>query len=211
MKERIIGHARTVTAEDHAYTRTVRTETIEPGKTQERVVRERWDPSAPVEQRWKLISVNGREPDAAELTRYRKELPKRRQAHYGRVADYLAKADATRAERDGRTMFRLTRLPNGTVTAGDADLSANATGELLVNNNGGVPFVEEARFTTTKPTRVKLVARIERFEITTRYRMMPDGKPVPVELVSDLRGSMLGREGRVRTHITYVDHRTATK
>ena len=51
LKERIIAHARTVTAEDYAYTRTVRAETTEGDKKEESVIVDRWDPARPLEQR----------------------------------------------------------------------------------------------------------------------------------------------------------------
>jgi hypothetical protein len=55
--------------------------------------------------------------------------------------------------------------------------------------------------------RVKLVAKIERMEATTRYRLMPNGKPVPVEQVTDLTGAMMGKSGRIKTISTFSDHR----
>ena len=209
LTQRIVAHARTVAADDYGYTRTVRTETIQPDKTEERVVVERFDPLKPSEQRWTLISVDGQAPDATQLANYRKELPKRRPAYYGRVAGYFANPPTAGVDDRGRTILRFASLPKESVMVGDTDLSANATGELLVNDTSTVPFVEQARFTSTRGTRVKLIAKIDRFESTTRYRVMPDGKPVPAELVSELIGSMLGREGRVRTRITYAEYRAA--
>jgi len=107
----------------------------------------------------------------------------------------------------GRTIFRFASLPKEAVMVSDADISANASGEVVVDTTSAVPFIEEVRFSSTKPTRVKLVAKIERFETMTRYRLMPDGKPVPIELASEMSGSMLGQEGRIRTRIVYTDHR----
>lgn len=207
LKARIIAHARTVTAEDYAYTRTVRTETIQAEKTEERVVVERFDPSKSSAERWTLVSINGQAPDAAQLAGYRKELPKRRLAYYGRVADYFATPAATALDARGRTVFRFASLPKQSVMIGETDVSANSSGELIVDASGPLPFIAQARFTSTSATRVKLIAKIDSFESTTRYRLMPDGKPVPAELVSELVGSMLGREGRVRTQITYAEYR----
>ena len=45
----------------------------------------------------------------------------------------------------------------------------------------------------------------------TRYRLMPDGKPVPIELASEMSGSMLGKHGSIRTRIAYSEHRAVTK
>ncbi len=211
LKERIVAHARTVAAEDFAYTRTVRIESTEGDKKEERVLVERWDPTKPLEQRWTLISVDGRPPKAEDSQDYRKGLPKRRQPYYGRVAGYFSGPATSSVDARGRTTFRFASLPKETVMVGDADISANATGEVVVDTTGAMPFVEEVRFSSTKPTRIKLVAKIERFETTTRYRLMPDGKPVPIELVSEMSGSMLGQQGRIRTRIAYTDHRAVGK
>ena len=112
LQERIIAHARTVAAEDYAYTRTVRSESIERDKTEERVMVERWDPTRPLEQRWTLISINAQPPTPEQLTSYRKEVPKRRQAHYGRVAGYFAKPATTSVDARGRTISRFAARRN---------------------------------------------------------------------------------------------------
>lgn len=207
LKERIIAHARTVTAEDYAYTRTVRTEATEGEKKEESVLVDRWDPAKPLDQRWTLISIDGKPPDAEELKLFRKALLKRRQAYYGRVAGYFAKPATSALDARGRTIFRFASLPKESVMVADADISANATGEVVVDTTGATPFIEEVRFTSTKATRVMLVAKIDRFEAMMRYRLMPDGKPVPIESSSEMIGSMLGKEGRVRTKVAYSDHR----
>jgi hypothetical protein len=211
LKERIIAHARTVTAEDYSYTRTVRTESTEGDKKEQRVILEKWDPAKPLEQRWTLISIDGQLPSADQLKEYRKALPKRRQAYYGRVAGYFSKPATSALDARGRTIFRFASLPKETVVVNDSDISANASGEVAVDASGATPFIEEVRFSSTKPTRVKLVAKIERFETMTRYRLMPDGKPVPIESTSEMVGSMLGKEGRIHTKVAYTDHRAAGK
>ncbi|HEX8490340.1 MAG TPA: hypothetical protein VF626_04945, partial [Chthoniobacterales bacterium] len=175
LKERIVAHARTVTPEDYAYTRTIRTESTEGNENEERVVVDRWDPTKPQDQRWTLVSINGQPPTADQLKTYAKETPKRRPAHYGRVAEYFGKTATSATDAKGRSIFRLGSLPKDTVMVMGSDISANATGELTVNTTGATPFIEEIRFTSSKSTRVKLLAVIERFEATTRYRMMPDG------------------------------------
>lgn len=207
LKARIVAHARTISPADYAHTRTARTEQIEGGKTEERVAVERWDPTRGADQRWTLVSIDGRAPTEDELKKHSREAPKRRVAHYDRVGIYFAAPSTVRTDERGRTVFRFQSLPKGSVTIADSDLSANATAEATLNTTGSQPYVAQVRFTSTKSARVKLVAKIERFVLTTRYRMMPEGKPVPAELISDIEGSMLGRDGRVRTVLTYTDHR----
>src|SRR5687768_13471039 len=211
LKERLIAHARTVTPEDYAYTRTIRTESTEGNKKEERVIVDRWDPAKPHDQRWTLVSINGQPPNADQLKNYAKESPKRRAVHYGRVAEYFGKPTTSATDAKGRTVFRLASLPKDTVVASGSDISANATGELVVETNSGTPFVDEVRFVSTTSTRVKLVAVIERFEAVNRYRMMPNGKPAPVESSSEMNGSMMGKQGIVRTKVSYSDVRAVGK
>jgi hypothetical protein len=211
LKERIIAHARTVTPEDYAYTRTIRAESTEGNKKEERVVIDRWDPAKPQDQRWTLVSINGQPPTADQLKNYGKETPKRRTVHYGRVAEYFGKPATSATDARGRPVFRLASLPKETVVAIGSDISANVTGELAVDTSGATPFIEEVRFGSTKPTRVKLVALIERFEAVNRYKMMPNGKPAPIESTSEINGSMMGKQGTIRTKATYSDHRAVGK
>jgi hypothetical protein len=211
LKERIIAHARTVTPDDYAYTRTIRSESTEGNKKEERVVVDRWDPAKPQDQRWTLVSINGQPPNADQLKNYTKETPKRRTVYYGRIAEYFGKPATSATDAKGQTVFRLASLPKETVVASGTDISGNATGELVVETSDATPFIEEVRFVSTKATRVKLVALIERFEAVNRYKMMPNGKPVPLESSSEMNGSMMGKQGIIRTKVSYSDHRAVGK
>ncbi len=205
LKQRVLEHARTVTVEDYTFTRTARTEQIEGEKKTERVVIERFDPAHP--QRWTLNSVDGRPPSAEELKKLAKDGPKRRTAHYGRIAAYFGAPAPATTDARGRTVFHFDTLPLETVVVTGVDISANSRCEATVDSSGPVPYVEQVRFTLRKPVRVKVVAKLEKFEATSRYRMMPNGKPVPVEHTSLAEGSLLGKQGSVRSVLTYTDHR----
>jgi hypothetical protein len=211
LKEKIIAHSRTVAPGDFAYTRTIRTESIEGDKKEERIVIDRWDPTKPQDQRWTLVSINGQPPTADQLKNYHKESPNRRPAYYGRVAGYFGKPATTATDAKGRTVFRFASLAKDTVIVNGSDISANASGELAIDSGGAIPFAEEVRSSSTKATRVKLVAVIERFEAMTRYRLMPNGKPAPIESTSEMNGSMLGKQGTIRSRISYSDHRAVGK
>lgn len=206
LQRRILEHARTVRAEDHSFTRTVRSLRIEGEKKTERVEVERWDPASRA-QPWTLMSLDGRAPTAEELAKHARSSPKRRRAHYGRLAEIFATPATVSTDAKGRIVFRFESLPPETLVVANVDISANSICEATVDRSGAVPFVERARFTLAKPQRVKVVAKLEKFEAVSRYRMMADGKPVLVEHVSNARGSLLGKQGRVHSVLTYSDHR----
>ena len=209
LKQTILAQARAVGPEDLAFTRTVRSEEVGAGKTEQHVLIEKWDPSKASDQRWTFVSIDGRPPNADELGKYRKSLAARRVTSYGRVAEYFGAPATNSVDNRGRTVFSFGKLPKGTVLINDVDLSGDAKAEATVSEENGTPFVQEVRFTSAKATRVKLIAVIESLEATTRYHMMPNGKPAPAEQTTDMVGSLLGKHGRIRTTISYSEQRAA--
>jgi hypothetical protein len=209
LKQRIVAHARTVGPEDFAFTRTARVEQIEGEKKETRTTVEKFDPRKPADQRWTLVSVDNRTPTADELKNHRKEAPKRRVANYSRMANYFAAPSTSAVGPNGRTVFKFTQLPKESVVVNNNDLSANSVAEVTVDASGATPIAEQVQFTLVKPMRLMMVAKVERFVSTTRYRVLADGKPAPVEQVSEMSGSMMGKTGRIKTTLTYSDHARA--
>src|SRR4051795_407837 len=76
LKQRVLAQARSLSGDDYAFTRTVRTEANQGGKSEKKVIVEKFDPTKSGEARWSLVSVNGAAPSAEELTTYRKEAAK---------------------------------------------------------------------------------------------------------------------------------------
>lgn len=207
--DRVVAEARTVGPDDFAWTRTSKAEQRSGGEVEKRTVVERFDPSRPAAQRWTLVSIDGKPPTAEEAKDYAKDMAGAMVPNYGRVAGYFG-AGAQRATAGGRTVFRAAKLPRKAFMMNKSDLSAHARAEATLAE-GPRPFVEKLDLVTTKPVRMMLVAKIERLEASSRYKLMPDGRPVLTEQVSDMRGSMMGKSGSMHTVITYSDHRAVTK
>ena len=208
LKQRVLAQAQSMSGEDHAFTRTIRSETNMGGKAEKKVLVEKFDPAKPADARWKLVSVNGAPPSADELNRHQKEASKRRIVPgYHRVGAYFG-APATASSEGGRTVFRFPTLPKGAVSLLETDVSHNARAEAVVTEGNGTPFVEQVRF-TLKPMRVKLLMKVDRFETMARYRIGPGGRPFLMETTSDMSGSGMGREGTMRNTTTYSDYRPA--
>jgi hypothetical protein len=211
LKQQILALAQTVRPTDYAFTRRVQTDQTEGDNVKHRVVVESYNPGKPVADRWTLLSIDGKAPTAEESKSAQKDAPKRKVASYGRMADYFSGGVASSTDAQGRVVFRLTNLPRGSVTILGRDVSENSTAEAFVDPKEQVPFVEQIRFTLNRATRIKVVANVEEFTLTIRYRLLPDGRPVPVEQTSDGRGSLLGRSGKVHSEIKYFDHRRVSQ
>jgi hypothetical protein len=206
LKQRVLAQAQSVGADDYAFTRTIRSEPTAAGKTETTITIDKYDPTKSGDARWTLVSVDGAPPSADALRKYRKESPKRRVPGYYRLANYFAGPATTATDSRGRTLFRFASLPNDSVLLFNSDLSHNTSAEAAVGEASGVPFVEQVRL-SIKPTRIKLIMKLEHYESTSRFRMGPDSKPVLVEQVADVTGSGLGQEGRLHQVITYSDYR----
>jgi hypothetical protein len=206
VKQRILSQAKSVGADDYAFTRTVRSEPIANGRRETTITVEKYDPTKRGEARWTLVSVDGAPPSADALRKYRKETPKRRVPGYHRLANYFGGQVTTATDARGRIVFRFASLPKESVLVFNSDLSHNSTAEASLGEADGVPFVEQVRL-SIKPTRILLVMKLQHYESTSRFRMGPDGKPLLVEQVADMTGYGLGQEGRLHQVITYGDYR----
>ena len=209
LQQRIVAQAKSVSPDDYAFTRTIRSEPTANGKTETTVTVDKYDPTKSGEARWTLVSVNGAPPSADALSKHRKETAKRRVPGYYRLANYFAGPVTTATDKRGRTVVRFAFLPKDSVLVFNSDVSQNTRAEAAVGEANGVPFVEQVRLSIA-PTRIKLIMKLEQYESASRFRMGPEGKPLLVEQVADMTGSGLGQEGRLHQVITYSDYRPVT-
>jgi hypothetical protein len=203
--DRLLIDARTVDPGDLAWTRTTRTEQRGAGEAKVSVVVERYDPSRPTARRWMLSSIDGRAPTAKEVEEYAQSRSEATVPGYARILKHLG-GKLQRDDASGHPVYRGSGLPKGAFVANRHDLSAEAKVEAHVAP-GPKPFVERIVLASGKPFRMMLVAKVDRVEGVTRYKLMPDGRPVPAEQVTIMTGSMMGKSGTIRTVSTYSDHR----
>lgn len=206
LKQRILAQAQGISPDDYAFTRTIRSEGVSNGKPEQHVSVDRFDPTKQGDARWTLVSVDGAPPTADALKTYRAAAPKRRVPGYYRLANYFGSPATASTDSRGRTVFHFSALPKDIVKVMDSDVSQNATADASVGETDGGPFVEQLHV-TVRPTRIKLIAKLESYEFTARYRIGPEGKPLLMEQTTDLSGSGMGQEGKVHTVVTYYDYR----
>jgi hypothetical protein len=210
LKQRILAQAQSVGADDYAFTRTAKSEQTSKGKTEQHVNIDKYDPTKSGDAKWTLVSVDGAPPSADVLSKYKKETPKRRVPGYYRLAKYLGTAATVSTDTKGRTVFHFDSLPQDTALVLDSDVSSNTSADVSVSDANGTPFAEQVHL-TVKPTRIKLIMRLESYQSTARYRIGPEGKPLLVESVADMSGSGMGQEGKAHTVVTYSDYRAVGK
>ena len=209
LKQRILAQTQSIGPDDYAFTRTIRSDGTSNGKAEKKVRVEKFDPTRPADARWTLVSVDGAPPSADELDRFRKDAPKRRMPGYYRLAGYFGTPATASTDSRGRTVFHFAALPKDTVKVMDSDVTQNATAEATLGEAEGVPFVEQLHV-SVRPMRLKLIAKLESYEYTARFRMGPEGKPLLMEQNSEMSGSGMGQEGHVHTVVTYSDYRAIT-
>ena len=206
LKQRILAQAQSLSPDDYAFTRTVRSEITFNGNIEQETRVERFDPARPADARWTLVSVNGAPPSRAALQRYRKEAGKRRVVPgYHRLGSYFGSAATGSAGEGGKTVFHFAALPNGAVSILNTDFARVARAEVSVSAANGQSFAEQVRFTVT-PTSSGLFAKVNPFQTVAHYRIGPTGTPLLVESRSEMTASMMGMEGAMRNTMTYSDY-----
>ena len=206
LKQRILSQAQSLSADDYAFTRTIKSEQTSNGKTEQHTQVEKFDPTKSGDDRWTLVSVDGAAPADDILAKYRKETSKRRVPGYYRLATYFSTTATTSTDSRGRTVFHFASLPKDSAIVFDSDVSQNTSADVTLAEGNGTAFAEHVHL-SVKPMRLKLLMKLERYESSARYKLGPEGKPLLVEHTSEMSGSGLGQEGRFHNVATYSDYR----
>jgi hypothetical protein len=210
LKQRVLAQAQSINADDYAFTRTIRIEQTSNGKTEQKVIIDKFDPTKSGDARWTLVSVDNAPPSAEALSRFQKESAKRRVPGYYRLANYFGSPATASTDAHGRTVFHFDALPKDTAIVLDTDVSKNTAADVSVSEAGGAPFAEQVHL-SVRPMRLKLVMKLDSYESTARYRVGPEGKPLLMEQTSDMSGSGMGQEGKAHTVVTYSNYRALGK
>jgi len=179
-----------------------RTLVIERSGAPRKVFVERYDPRRPTADRWSLVSVDGQAPSAKEVAQSRKA-KRGPTPSYAELAEWFGAPAARSDTTPGYATYHFARLPAGVLKIGSHDASPDTQAEALVNLKGATPYVERIRFVSTKGFRMMMVASIQSLDITGRYRLLPNGAPIPDGSASVMAGSLLGKSGQMKTSVTF--------
>jgi hypothetical protein len=162
----------------------------------------RYDPRNPA--RWTVVRIDGRAPTAKETTDIVKAATRSPTPSYARMARWFGAKTTRVAEAPGHVTYRFAGLPKGIVMMGKHDGSADTVADAVVNTSGPTPYVERVRFTSSKPFRMMLIAKVDRYVIAASYAPLPDGRLFPSATDSDIAGSLMGKAGNIRTRSRYA-------
>ena len=152
-----------------------------------------------------LESVDGKAPTPKQLA----DAAKHPQAtpSYAENAKWFG-APATRTAGPGGTVvYHFARLPAGAVKIGSHDASAECQADAEVATANGQPYVARIRFTSTASFRMMLVAKVERFAVTSAFQPLPDGRVFPSAVDTRFEGSMMGKSGALTSRTRYTPAR----
>jgi hypothetical protein len=196
--EQVLAGARAVPLASTSFERTQRSISKEENDAPETRIRvDRWDG-----RQLTLVSINGKPPTQKEAEEFRKATAGRPVPGYYRLASFLGQGARRVPDAKGRVVYRVDKLPKGSINIG-RDISANVSAEAIVDTSGPRPFVSRLRMYLPKPLSFFMVAKLDKFEAESEYRMGPDGRPVLVHQTQLISGAQMGTAGTTTTESHY--------
>ncbi len=197
--DKVIAGARAVGPASIAFERTVKSTSQEKEAAAVTQVRaDRWDG-----RQLTLVTMNGQPASATELADYRKASAGKPVPGYHRLADFLKVGAARLPDAQGRTVYRISGLPKGSINVGK-DISGDLMADAVVDTSGPVPYISRLRVFLPKPLSFFMVAKLDAFEVINEYRLGPGGRPALARSVQTLTGAQFGKAGTTRTEIAYT-------
>jgi hypothetical protein len=186
-----------------AFERTVRAEQRPESDKGPAHLVERFTPTGHSSGRWSLISADGKAPTTKQVEQHRKTSAEAVIPGFHRLHLVLSPAPTKRTEVSGKAVYLWPSLPEGAVTTPGGDISRNLSAEATVDDSGGKPVISKVRIFAAKPFKIRGIATMNSFEVTSLYRLQGN-MPVLVSQTSqsDVKAPF-GLGGVRRSTMTY--------
>ncbi|WP_374388224.1 hypothetical protein [Sandaracinobacter sp.] len=162
-----------------AFERTTKAEIrADPGKEPALVV-DRFTPKSADSGSWTVVSIDGRKPAPQELEAHAKGNGTPPGFH--NLHRLLSQTPTSRREAGGKTIYFWKSLPKGAVVTPGGDISGHLSAEATLDGTA----LDEVRIFAGEPFRVKIVASINRFNITSHYKTGANALPFLTAQVVD--------------------------
>jgi hypothetical protein len=132
---------------------------------------ERFTPTGHASGRWTLVSLDGKAPTAKQIEQHRKTSAEAVIPGFHRLHLVLSPAPTKRTEVGSKTVYLWPSLPEGAVTTPGGDISRNLSAEATVEDAGGKPIISKVRIFAAKPFKIRGIATMNSFEVTSQYRL----------------------------------------
>ncbi|QMW21541.1 hypothetical protein [Sandaracinobacteroides saxicola] len=163
---------------------------------------QRFNAAAPAGKQWTLVSENGAPPSAKATEEFTKSINKVPAPGYYRIATFLGAGAIRLADSGGKAVYRITKLPKGSVNGGGFDLSDRLSADLTVDP--ATATVTRTRIFLPKPTRIMLVAKLDKFDAVTDYAPVPGSAPRITTQSSEITGdNPMQGAGTQKQNFTY--------
>lgn len=164
---------------------------------------ERFTPTGPASGNWMLLSTDGKPPTPKQLEQHKKSSAGAVIPGFHRLHLILSPAPTRRSEVGGKTVYLWPSLPEGAVTTPGGDISRNLSAEATVEATGGKPIISKVRIFAAKPFKIRGIATMNSFEVTSHYRLNGT-MPILVSQTSDSDvKAPFGLGGTRRNSMTY--------
>lgn len=203
LQDQVLAGMRATRTQDLSFTLAIRAE--QTGSTPHQSVL-RYDPRG-ANGGWTIQSINGAPPTAKQRQQAARQRPP--VPDYGKLATWFGHTATRTATAPGSVAYHFAALPAGTIKLGSHDASADTVADVVVDTTRAQPYVSRVRFVSTKAFRMMLVARVERFVVTSGYAPIEDGRIFSTGNDSEFAGSLLGKAGAITTRMRVSDVRPA--
>lgn len=192
-KAPVVGFERTVRAELRA----------DPAKEPALVV-DRFVPKSSTTGNWTLVSVDGRKPTQKELDAAAKSTANGVIPGFHRLHLVLGAPPAHRSEAAGKTIYHWTSLPEGAVITPGGDISDKLSAEAHVEQVGGKPMISQVRIYAAKPFKIRGIATMHSFDVTSLYKPGTAGLPfLAAQTSASDVSAPFGMGGKRRSQVSF--------
>ena len=155
-------------------------------------------------EEWSLLELDGAPPSDEQMAQFKAGERGPLQNNYPTTVA-LAEALALEplGERDGASVYRADRLPEGTIQVEGRDISKHTALEIEVVEDAFGPMIRRQRMYAPKPFRMAMVARVMASEYLTDYDRMPDGSIITKSTLTASEFKMMGRDRSIRAETVF--------
>jgi len=171
-------------AEASGFERTTREEKQTDAGPEVTVRVDRFNPQAPKDKQWTLLTVNGRPATKAENNEHKRKVSSYPVPGFYMLSAIMAAEPIRTTDAKGRTLYRWEALPAGSLPTAGPDVSPQLAAEATVEKVGGRPMFTKVRIFAPRPFSFMAVARMKEFDLTSVYQPGNGGTHMLVAQIS---------------------------